>query len=123
MEIFWVGANGSVEDAYWYEGQEGWRQFRIAPDGSASLDGGITAVSRIPNSMEIFWVGANGSVEDAYWYEGQEGWRQFRIAPDGSASLDGGITAVSRIPKSMETWWIGGNIGGNGSIQDAFWYE
>jgi hypothetical protein len=69
MEIFWVGAKGSVEDAFWYEGMDHWARFPIAPAGSASLDRGITAVSRIPKSMEIFWVGANGSVEDAFWYE------------------------------------------------------
>jgi hypothetical protein len=45
-----------------------WRQFEIAPAGSASPNGGITAVSRIPNSMEIWWVGANGSIQDAFWY-------------------------------------------------------
>jgi hypothetical protein len=119
MEMWWVGANGSVEDAFWYEGMDHWGRFPIAPAGSASPKAGITAVSRVPNSMEIFWVGANGSVEDAFWYEGMDHWGRFPIAPDGSASLDPGITAVSRIPTSMETWWIGGN----GSIQDAFWYE
>jgi hypothetical protein len=118
MEIWWVGANGSVQDAFWYEGQRGWRRFEIAPAGSASPSGGITAVSRIPNSMEIWWVGANGSVQDAFWYEGQDGWRRFEIAPAGSASPSGGITAVSRIPNSMEIWWVGAN----GSVQDAFWY-
>ena len=68
MEIWWVGANGSVQGAYWYEGQQGWRRYELAPAGSASLNGGITAVSRIPNSMEIWWVGANGSIQDAFWY-------------------------------------------------------
>src|SRR5258706_161893 len=119
MEIWWIGANGSVQDAFWYEGQEHWGQFEIAPPGSASPNGGITAVSRIPNSMEIWWVGANGSVQDAFWYEGQERWGRLEIAPPGRASPNGGITAVSRIPNSMEVWWIGAN----GSVQDAFWYE
>ncbi|OKH56189.1 matrixin family metalloprotease [Scytonema sp. HK-05] len=95
-----------------------WQQFELAPAGSASTSGGITAVSRIPNSMEVWWVGANGSVQDAFWYEGGQ-WQQFELAPAGSASTSGGITAVSRIPNSMEVWWIGAD----GSVQDAFWYE
>ena len=68
MEIWWVGANGSIQCAYWYEGQEGWRRYELAPAGSASSNGSIAAVSRIPNSMEIWWVGANGSVKDGFWY-------------------------------------------------------
>jgi len=94
-----------------------WKQFEIASAGSASPTGGITAVSRIPNSLEIWWIGNDGSIQDAYWYEGQDGWRQFQIAPAGSASTNGSITAVSRIPGSMEVWWIGAN----GSVQDAYW--
>jgi hypothetical protein len=68
MEIFWVGVNGSVQDATWSEGQYGWRQFELAPDGSVALGGCITAVSRIPESMEIWWVGTNGSIHDAFVY-------------------------------------------------------
>jgi hypothetical protein len=67
----------------------GWRGFELAPAGSASLNGGITAVSRIPNSMEVWWVGANGSVQDAFWYEGGQ-WQRFELAPAGSASVTGG---------------------------------
>ncbi|MCW7541452.1 hypothetical protein OOT46_26950, partial [Aquabacterium sp. A7-Y] len=90
MEVWWVAPNGSVQDAYWYEGI-GWNGFELAPPGSAG--GAITAVSRIPESMEVWWVGPNGSVQDAYWYE-NIGWRRFELAPSGSAS--GAIAAVSR---------------------------
>jgi hypothetical protein len=95
----------------------GWRGFELAPAGSASLNGGITAVSRIPNSMEVWWVGANGSVQDAFWYEGGQ-WQRFELASAGSASGSGGIASVSRIPNSMELWYVGAN----GSIRDNFWY-
>ncbi|MFJ4092689.1 hypothetical protein ACIPYS_13985, partial [Kitasatospora sp. NPDC089913] len=89
-----------------------------APAGSASTNGGITAVSRIPGSMELWFTGANGSIQGAYWYDGTP-WNRYEIAPAGSASTNGGITAVSRIPGSMELWWIGAN----GSIQGAYWYD
>jgi hypothetical protein len=79
--------------------------------------GGITAVSRIPNSMEVWWVG-DASVEGAYWYEGQP-WQRYQLGPPGSASIFGKITAVSRIANSMEVWWVG--IGA--SVQGAYWYE
>jgi hypothetical protein len=117
MEVWWIGADGSVNDAFWYDGGS-WQTFQLAPPGSASPNGGITAVSRIPNSMEVWWIGADGSVNDAFWYDGGS-WQTFQLAPPGSASPNGCITAVSRIPSSMEVWWIGAD----GSVQDAFWYD
>jgi hypothetical protein len=117
MEVWWVGANGSVQGAFWYEGSE-WQEYELAPAGSASTKGGITAVSRIPDSMEVWWIGVDGSVQDAFWYEGGA-WGQFELAPAGSTSMSGGIASVSRIPNSMEIWWA--RTGG--SIRDAFWYE
>ncbi|MEV8097132.1 C1 family peptidase [Kitasatospora sp. NPDC085879] len=117
MELWWVGANGSVQAAYWYEGGQ-WERYELAPAGSASPTGGISAVSRIPGSMELWWVGANGSVQAAYWYEGGQ-WQRYELAPEGSASLTGGVSAVSRIPNSMELWWTGAN----GSVQAAYWYD
>ena len=119
MEMFWIGADGSIQDAFWYEGSAGWTQFTLAPAGSASLSGGITSVARIPGSIEIQWIGADGSIQDAFWYEGSAGWQRFTLAPPGSASLTGGITSVARIAGSIEIQWIGAD----GSIQDAFWYE
>ena len=119
MEIWWVGANGSIQDAYWYEGQQGWKRFEIAPAGSASTQGGITAVSRAPGTMEIWWVGANGSIHDAFWYEGQKGWRHYELSPGGTASTAGGLASVSRMAESMEVWFVGSN----GSIQDRYWYQ
>jgi hypothetical protein len=56
-----------VQDAYWYEGSP-WNQFQLAPPGSASISGGITAVSPDPGSMEVWWIGLDGSVQDAYFY-------------------------------------------------------
>jgi hypothetical protein len=67
METWWIGADGSVQAAFWYDGGQ-WQRYELAPAGSASTSGGITAVSRIPGSMEVWWIGANGSVQDAFWY-------------------------------------------------------
>jgi hypothetical protein len=119
MELWWIGADGSVQDAFWYEGMAQWQQFMLAPPGNSSTTGGIAGVSRIPKSMELWWIGADGSVQDAFWYEGMAQWQQFMLAAPGSASATGGIAGVSRIPNSMELWWIGTD----GSVQDAFWYD
>jgi peptidoglycan hydrolase-like protein with peptidoglycan-binding domain len=117
MEMWWIGGDGAVRDAFWYEGAN-WQRFDLAAPGSASTSAGIAAVSRIPNSMEVWWIGANGSVQDAYWYDGAP-WQRFELAPAGSASVTGGITAVSRAPGTMEIWWIAAN----GSVQAAYWYD
>ena len=117
LETFWIDKNGSVQAAYWYEG-DFWRRYELAPPGSASPNGGITAVSRIPGSIEVWFVGSNGSIQDKYFYEGKK-WAGFELAPAGSASLTSNIAAVSRIPGSLEIWYVGAN----GSLQDKFWYE
>ena len=117
MEMWWVGPDGAVHDAYWYDNAT-WQQFVLAGPGSASTNGGITATSRIPGSMEVWWIGDDGAVHDAYWYDNAN-WQQFILAGQGSAATSGGMTSVSRIPTSMEVWWIGAD----GSVQGAFWYE
>jgi hypothetical protein len=117
MEIWWIAGNGSVQNAYWYEGSA-WRRQEITPAGAAAA-GGIVAVARMPNTLEIWWIGPTGSVENAYWYEGQQGWRRQQIAPPGSAAPGTKVTALSRKKETMEVWWIAPN----GSVQDAYWYE
>ncbi|HHT7068116.1 hypothetical protein [Bacillus thuringiensis] len=53
MEVWWIGANGSVQGAWPDEGGQ-WGLYELAPAGSASPNGGITAESRIPNSIEVW---------------------------------------------------------------------
>jgi hypothetical protein len=67
MEIFWTGANGSVQDAFWYEGNQ-WIRFELASAGNAAGNG-MAALSRIPNSLEVWWSHPNGSIHDSFWYE------------------------------------------------------
>lgn len=119
MEVFAIGANGSVQDKFWYDDGQHWRGFELAPAGWASTSGGITAVSRIPGHMEVFFVGANGSVQVKFWYDDGQHWRGFELQPAGSASPTGKIAAVSRIPQSMELWYTGAA----GQLRDNFWYE
>ena len=67
MELWWIGATGSIEDAYWYAGGD-WTRFQLSPERSTSTTGSITSASRIPESMEVWSIGENGSVRDNYWY-------------------------------------------------------
>jgi hypothetical protein len=116
MEIWWQGPDGSVQDAYWYDGQQQWGQFTLAPAGSSN--GPITAVSRASNTMEIWWVGPDGSVQDRYWYDGATQWQPFTLAPPNSAFTSAGIASLSRASGTMEVWWVGPD----GSVQDANFY-
>lgn len=115
MEIWWIGINGDIWGAVWYENDQ-WRIYQL--QGKASPDGGIAAVSRRPDTMEVWWIGPNGSVENAHWYEGSS-WNYSRIANEYKAALTSRIAAVSRRPDTMEIWWIG--PGGN--VEDRYWYE
>ena len=110
-ELFWVEANGGVEDAYSYDGGSSGRFQLAAPGASAPLfePRQITAVSRASNTMELWWIGADGSVQDRYYYDGS-GWNGFTLAAAGSALVHLGsgpaITAVSRASNTMEVWFI-----------------
>ena len=35
LEAWWVSMNGSVQDAYWYSGMQGWASYQLAPPYSA----------------------------------------------------------------------------------------
>ncbi len=123
MEVWWVGTDGSVKGAKWYDTTPptNWDLYELAPPRVARAVRAITAVSRIPGSMEVWWVSDNGSVQGAKWYDTSPptGWQLYQLASPGSASDTGGIAAVSRIPGSLEVWWVSDN----GSVQDAFWYD
>jgi hypothetical protein len=51
-----------LQDANWYEGGQ-WNQFKLGGGG----DAGLTAVSRIPNSMDVFLMADCCSVIDYSW--------------------------------------------------------
>jgi hypothetical protein len=119
MEVWWICQDGSVWDAYFYDGaQPPWNQFQLAGPGSASPTGGIAALSRQSNTMEVWWVRPDGGIQDAYWYDGSAGWVQFSLTGPQTASTIGGLTAVSRNWNTMELWWTAPD----GSVQDAYWY-
>jgi hypothetical protein len=68
MELWWVRPDGGVQDAYWYESLNQWNQFQLASAGSAAVSGGISGVSRKPETMELWWNGGDGRIHDANWY-------------------------------------------------------
>lgn len=81
MELWWVAPDGSVRDAFWYEGRRGFTVFDVVGPGSASTRAGLAAVSRqrleawlegvtrTGDSMEMWFVDAtDGTVRGAYWY-------------------------------------------------------
>ncbi|KAI9762645.1 MAG: hypothetical protein M4579_000263 [Chaenotheca gracillima] len=120
MEVWWIAPNGSVHDAYRYSTQTpNWKTFELAPEGSADVKGGITAVTRAPGTMEVWWIGRSGSVEGAFWYEGTGKWTTYELAPKGSAVAGSSIYAQSRIPTAMNVWWIGVKS----SVEGCFFVE
>src|SRR3569833_1194152 len=115
MELWWVMPNGAVHDAYWYDGS-GWKDFQLAPPGSAATGGGIAAISRVPDSMDVFWVTPNGAVFHASWAAGSAGWNNVQLASQGSASPGTLISAISRNQYTIELWWVTPN----GAVTEAY---
>lgn len=52
MEVWWIGADGSIQDANWYASR-GWQGFTLAGPNAAALTGSIAAVSGAPYVMEV----------------------------------------------------------------------
>ena len=116
MELWWIGADGSVQDRYYYDGS-GWNGFTLAAAGSALVQLGsgpaITAVSRASNTMEVWFIGAGNSVQDRYYYDGF-GWNGFTLSPANSA--ENAMASVAPSAGAMNVTWTGW---GSNSVQDA----
>jgi hypothetical protein len=56
LEVWWIGPDGSVQDAYYYDFIGYWNRFQLAPAGSANTSSGIGAFSRDPDIMEVWWI-------------------------------------------------------------------
>ncbi len=121
MEIWWVGIDGSVQGAFWYQTDPTWHRYPVTGFGAASTHGGVAAVSRFAKNMEIWWVGPQGSVEGAFWYDDGKHWRRYGqpVAPNGSAAQAHCIDAVSRTENSMDLLWISPS----GAVRWAHWTD
>lgn len=105
-EVWYVGADGSVQDLYWYQGGQ-WQNFTLVEASgppSASPTRGIAAVSRIPTSMEVWYVGSDGSVQDLYWYQSGQWpnfggqWKSSRVP---GAEVDTSFASQRRTPTAQ----------------------
>jgi hypothetical protein len=115
VEIFWIAADGSVQLAYFYEGQA-WARAEIAPSNSAA-QGCITATSCDPEKMELWWIGPSGSVEGCWWQQGRS-WSRYQLKEAGTAALGASIVSISRRNLTQEVWWITPD----GAVDGAAWY-
>ncbi|KAG7402417.1 hypothetical protein Forpe1208_v017212 [Fusarium oxysporum f. sp. rapae] len=112
MHVWWVGPQGSIEEAIW-ELNKNWKRSQVASPGAAALSSSLSAVTRIPTTEEMWWIGPGGSVEGAFWYEGDVHWTRYEIASAGSASIGAGLKGQSRVPGLLDLFWIHPN----GSVQ------
>ncbi|PKW13080.1 hypothetical protein [Saccharopolyspora spinosa] len=78
MEIWWVAPDGAVKGACWYQEPKDhdWTTYNHIL-GTANVETGITALSRIPTSMEI-WCVANGAVKGSYYDDGNP-WKTYDV--------------------------------------------
>lgn len=135
-EVWWIGPEGSVESAYWFEGSSQWNHHQLAPKGSAAMRTRIAAVAYDGGSlhMEVYYITPNGSIRRHHWDGNWQpstvivgpstprtqlagGKSEKKKLSDGSfyedygARVDSGITAVcSADGKSgVDVVWVSGN--------------
>jgi hypothetical protein len=68
MELWFAGADQSVQGAFWYEGGQ-WTRYGLEGANQASNPFAVSAVSRVPASMELWWSGSGGNLRDSFFYE------------------------------------------------------
>jgi hypothetical protein len=109
MEVWWIGRDNSVQDAYWYVGQP-WARFTLS--GANSAENAISSVAPSAGAMNVTWTGwGANSVQNASF---GPPWSQIQLAPGGPFT-DGGIASVSRATGSVDVFWVTFN----GAIEQA----
>eukprot|EP00877_Chromochloris_zofingiensis_P001667 jgi/Chrzof1/11500/UNPLg00432.t1 len=127
-QIWWIGPNGSVQSAFWYEGFVAWKYYEL--DGPGSALTGITrtrtlaicAASSNPDHMEVWWVTPEGTLKSAYFYEGGH-WNTYTMpnrpnptAPDSHGTR--GLAVLTRRADTMEVF----STAPSGAVEDHFIY-
>jgi hypothetical protein len=125
LDLFWVGADGSVQSAWWDQNANNgaWnQQFMIA--GSGAADGRKTirrpagmAVNRGLKHMDVFWPAADGSVLDQSWDGVWHSPTSIGI-PIGSVPSGNGIVALGRGCRHIDLFWAASD----GSIHNGSWH-
>jgi kumamolisin len=121
LDVFWVGADGSVQTDWWDQNANNaqWNTpFNVASPGSAA-PGAIIALARTPQHLDVFWIGTDGSVQTTWWDQNANNgqWNTpFNVASPGSAA-PGAIIALARTPQHLDVFWVGTD----GSVQTTWW--
>lgn len=111
--LFFIGTDGSIQCTDDLTSSPT-QNFTIYGSGTASVTGGITAVTRQPGQYDIAWVSPSGAVSLATGPAGVD-WSPAReVAPAGSASPNSVIAAVVGAV-GLRLFWIGAD----GSVQSA----
>ncbi len=120
-DVFWIGEDGSVWNA-WATAEAGgaWQEHPavlVSTAGTASPKSNLTAIARDRQRLEVFWVNHDGRVCSGSWQEAQHhGWTTEYISRPGAAMEDSAITANSRRPEHLDVFWIDRH----GRIQNAW---
>jgi hypothetical protein len=121
VDVFWVGAQESIDHEFELPGGPYDPYTQIMPPGSATESASLAAVSRASDTWEIFYTNANGGIQDYYNYDGGPSGNFQLVAPGSSNPTfqPRQIAAVSRASNTMEVFFIGRD----GSIQDRYYYD
>lgn len=108
MNIFFVGTNSRVWQAYWRVdfGDNVWAISQVS-DLPAAV-GGISAVSMNRDHMEVFWTSTDGTIMHAYWTLAANAWRSEALPGSSGATQctpGSSITVVARKGKSTIEGW------------------
>ena len=108
LELWWVGPSGSVESAFWYEGDI-WRRHQLAKPSDGNLATLSSRISAIPQyngtGMGVFYVNRNMHIRHHFFRDIREKVWPANIVSGGAAALGGWVNLTIRSDGSV--WWRG----------------
>lgn len=121
LDVFVVGADGTVYTAAWDENVKDseWRGWWPIQGMKTKPGSAVGAVSRAPNKLDVFVVGNDGHVYTAAWDHNvaQGKWRGWWQVGGMTAPPGGTVSAVSRDPNKLDVFVVGSD----GRVYTAAW--
>jgi hypothetical protein len=115
LDVFFVGNDGAVHDAAWWDGAQ-WGTFTLpGTAGLARAGEQVAAVSSSPGAIDVIFAGTNGNL---YWSRGwsgntltgtiQSGWNNpVAVVADNSVPAGAAVTAVARWADVLDAFYVG----------------
>jgi hypothetical protein len=134
LDVFWIGADGSVNTAFANPAIEGGRwqlPFPISGPRATRANSPMAALTRGAGGVDVFWIAPDGAVATTWFHPDIDGGKWHTPFPITSPNVTGansGLAAITRLDGLLDVFWIGrdGSVGtafANPAIEGGRWQQ